>query len=177
MALPDGRTLRVRGRIDRVDVAVDGTIHVVDYKTGSYHDGFKALAQRRPVGGGTKLQLPIYGLAGRVGAATTAGTRARRVLVRHHARAGSLAAATTSPTTCSSAPSRCSTSSCAGSTAASSRPIRPALSTFFRIACQVCDPDGLGTAELRKQWDRKRHDPALQEYADLAEPLEEPADV
>ena len=53
----------------------------------------------------------------------------------------------------------------------------PALSTFFRIACHVCDPDGLGTAELRKQWDRKRHDPALQAYAELAEPLERPAEA
>ena len=52
-------------------------------------------------------------------------------------------------------------------------PHPPALSTFFRIECHVCDPDGLGTAELRKQWDRKRHDPALARYADLAEPLDD----
>ena len=66
IALPDGRTLRVRGRIDRVDLGADGTIHVVDYKTGSYHQGYKDLLSGDPVGGGTKLQLPIYGLAGRV---------------------------------------------------------------------------------------------------------------
>jgi ATP-dependent helicase/nuclease subunit B len=47
------------------------------------------------------------------------------------------------------------------------------LSTFHRIACHVCDPDGLGTAELRKQWDRKRADPALDEYAQLVEPTVE----
>ena len=52
-------------------------------------------------------------------------------------------------------------------------PHPPALSTFFRIHCEVCDPDGLGTAELRKQWERKRDDPALREYADLAEPFDE----
>ena len=46
--LPDGRTLRVRGRIDRVDVGADGTIHVVDYKTGSYYQGYKRPARRRP---------------------------------------------------------------------------------------------------------------------------------
>ena len=40
-------------------------------------------------------------------------------------------------------------------------------STFFRIACHVCNPDGLGTAELRSQWDRKRGDPGLARYADL----------
>ena len=29
----------------------------------------------------------------------------------------------------------------------------------FRIACHFCDPDGLGTTELRRQWERKSHDP------------------
>ena len=52
-----------------------------------------------------------------------------------------------------------------------------ALSTFFWVECHVCNPDGLGTAELRKQWERKRHDPALARYAELAEPLEEPAEA
>jgi ATP-dependent helicase/nuclease subunit B len=47
-----------------------------------------------------------------------------------------------------------------------------ALSTYFWIECHACNPDGLGTAELRKQWERKRFDPALARYADLAEPLE-----
>ena len=42
--------------------------------------------------------------------------------------------------------------------------------TFFYVACPVCDPDGLGTVELRAHWERKRHDPALAGYADLAEP-------
>ena len=44
---------------------------------------------------------------------------------------------------------------------ASSPPAPAELSTFFRIGCHVCNPDGLGTAELRKQWERKRDDPAL----------------
>ena len=95
------------GRIDRVDVGADGTIHVVDYKTGCYYQGYKDLLGDDPVGGGTKLQLPIYGLAGRVAAATPRAG-ARRVLVRHR-KGGFAAAATTSPTTCWSAPSRCST--------------------------------------------------------------------
>ena len=35
IGLPDGRSVHFRGKADRVDVADDGTIHVVDYKTGS----------------------------------------------------------------------------------------------------------------------------------------------
>jgi hypothetical protein len=48
-----------------------------------------------------------------------------------------------------------------------------ATSTYAYITCHTCNPDGLGTAELRKQWDRKRHDPGMARYANLAEPLEE----
>ena len=91
--------------------------------------------------------------------ATPTAPGARRVLVRHHAGAASPAAATTSPTTCSSARSRCSTSSSRGVDDGVFPPHPPALSTFFRIACHVCDPDGLGTAELRKQWDAQARRP------------------
>ena len=172
VALPDGRTLRVRGRIDRVDVGADGTIHVVDYKTGSYYQGFRDLLSGDPVGGGTKLQLPLYGLAGRVAAkddrapvhaeywfVTSKGGFARcgyditdDVLERTVEVLDIIVR---------------------GVDGGVFPPHPSALSTFFRIQCEVCDPDGLGTAELRKQWERKRDDPALREYADLAEPLED----
>jgi hypothetical protein len=39
------------------------------------------------------------------------------------------------------------------------------------VECDACDPDALGVIELRRAWDRKRADPALSPYADLAEPL------
>src|SRR5207249_2103201 len=35
IALPDGRELQFRGKADRVDKGDDGSLHVVDYKTGS----------------------------------------------------------------------------------------------------------------------------------------------
>ena len=34
LPLPDGRVVRFRGLADRLDVAADGTLEVVDYKTG-----------------------------------------------------------------------------------------------------------------------------------------------
>jgi ATP-dependent helicase/nuclease subunit B len=57
--LGDGRTLRVNGKIDRIDRARDGTLVLRDYKTGrapSRDDGglFK---------GGRQLQIPFYILA------------------------------------------------------------------------------------------------------------------
>lgn len=61
VALDDGRHVRFRGRIDRVDRRDDGARMVIDYKTG------RAPARGRgdddPVAAGTRLQLGIYALA------------------------------------------------------------------------------------------------------------------
>ncbi len=61
--LPEGRRLAFKGFIDRVDRAEDGSLSVLDYKTGSTF-GFDGLPDD-PVLRGTKLQLPLYGLAAR----------------------------------------------------------------------------------------------------------------
>lgn len=58
--LPDGRTLRLRGKIDRVDLSPDGTrARVLDYKTGRARS--PRTADR--LAGGRALQLPVYRLA------------------------------------------------------------------------------------------------------------------
>jgi RecB family exonuclease len=59
----EGRTLTFKGLIDRVDLTDDGAAVVIDYKTGGDRD-FQDL-DVDPVRRGTKLQLPIYGLAAR----------------------------------------------------------------------------------------------------------------
>ena len=66
VTLADGRTIRLRGFIDRLDVRTgDGVPVVHDYKTG----GNKGQTQRDfdadPVLGGTKLQLGVYAEAAR----------------------------------------------------------------------------------------------------------------
>ena len=62
--LPDGRQVRFRGTVDRIDLTAAGDAAiVVDYKTGSRH-ALAPLADD-PVARGTKLQLPVYGLAAR----------------------------------------------------------------------------------------------------------------
>jgi ATP-dependent helicase/nuclease subunit B len=63
-ALGDGRTVRFRGRIDRLDRSPDGTRAVVyDYKTGR-RDRYDAI-DADPVDAGRALQLPVYALAAR----------------------------------------------------------------------------------------------------------------
>ena len=175
VALPDGRTLRVRGRIDRIDITRDGTVHVVDYKTGSRRGGYELLSEDDPVVGGTKLQLPLYGLAGRLAVKDpTAAVHAEYWFVTSRGefkRAGY----DVTPEVLEEA-THVLAEIVTGIESGVFAPRPSALSTYFWIECHACNPDGLGTAELRKQWDRKRFDPALARYAALAEPLEaEPA--
>lgn len=62
--LPSGRAVQFRGSIDRLEQRSDGSLVVLDYKTGaptSYAD----VGPDDPIAGGTRLQLPIYALAGR----------------------------------------------------------------------------------------------------------------
>jgi ATP-dependent helicase/DNAse subunit B len=56
----EGDSLRLRGFIDRLDVAPDRKVRIIDYKT-SAPSGF----QRRDVAAGRRLQLPLYALAAR----------------------------------------------------------------------------------------------------------------
>jgi ATP-dependent helicase/DNAse subunit B len=55
----DGKTVRLRGMIDRVDKNEEGQLRVVDYKTGSGHLNPRDLTE------GRRLQLPLYALAAR----------------------------------------------------------------------------------------------------------------
>ncbi|NOX31452.1 MAG: PD-(D/E)XK nuclease family protein, partial [Actinobacteria bacterium] len=50
-------------------------------------------------------------------------------------------------------------------------PARPSGESYeFYVSCEYCDPDHLGTAARRREWERKRDDPALRAYRELAEP-------
>jgi RecB family exonuclease len=53
----DGEKVLLRGLIDRIDQNADGSLRVVDYKTGSTHLTKEDLIH------GRRLQLPLYALA------------------------------------------------------------------------------------------------------------------
>jgi RecB family exonuclease len=53
---------RLHGIIDRIDWAADGSLRVIDYKTGG-----PSTYTNRAVSEGKRLQLPLYALAARVG--------------------------------------------------------------------------------------------------------------
>jgi ATP-dependent helicase/DNAse subunit B len=54
---PLSSTIQIRGYIDRVDRAPDGSLRVIDYKAGSSRISARELEE------GTRLQLPLYALA------------------------------------------------------------------------------------------------------------------
>lgn len=61
LTLPSGRVALFRGRIDRIDRSPDHSkMFVTDYKTGRPETASK---DADPIVAGTRLQLPIYGLA------------------------------------------------------------------------------------------------------------------
>lgn len=63
LTLPSGRSLTFRGKADRVDIAEDGHLVVLDYKTGS--DWAYGELDSDPVRAGVTLQLGVYAEAAR----------------------------------------------------------------------------------------------------------------
>jgi ATP-dependent helicase/nuclease subunit B len=158
IALPDGRPIRLRGTIDRVDRARDGRLVVTDHKSGG-KDKFKDLSADDPTLGGTLFQLPSYAAAARArfGEPDTP-VQAEYGLLRkgQYARPGYLMTPAVDALVSESL-----ASVVAGIEAGffPNRPDRPGWRFF--VGCHYCEPDGLGTAERWSEWDRKQHDPRL----------------
>jgi hypothetical protein len=146
--LADGRTVAVRGVIDRANP-------------------YKGLSVDDPHHGGTHLQLAIYGVAARqvLGGSdveawywfvTTKGGFAWRgypLTPAVEAEVGRTMAVIVDGIRAGVFPARPSAD-------------RPAP----WVACWYCSPDGLHTTEVRRAWERKRGDPALAAYVSLVEP-------
>ena len=168
LPLPGGGSVRFRGSIDRVDRSADGALHVIDYKTGR-SDRYRDITADDPLAGGTRLQLPLYGLAARAALGppdapvhsaywfpTSAGGFG---FVGYDVddRIGSVLAATVARIV-------------EGIDAGVFVP-RPDPTTRQQwVPCTSCDPDGLGVGDRRREWERKRHDPALAGYVGMVEP-------
>ena len=153
------------GKADRVDRRADGDLVVIDYKTGS-EASYKALSHDDPVTAGTHLQLPVYAYAARAAFGATATDVEAYYWFVGRARTG--ASATTSTprsTTCS--PTRCGRSSTA-SKAACSRSGRTSPRRRRSSRCDYCDPDGMGTTDRWREWERKFAAPELAGFRSLS---------
>jgi ATP-dependent helicase/nuclease subunit B len=163
--LTDGRVLRFRGAADRVDRTLDGTLWVIDYKTGWP----RGVDPDDPTARGTMLQLPVYAHAARasfgavdtpVGASywyvsTKGGFRWAELLLTDEveARVDEVLRAI------------------ADGIAAGHFPCRvDPPTTWSRRQRSFTDPDARGTRDRYREWQRKRTAAELVSYVALAEP-------
>jgi ATP-dependent helicase/nuclease subunit B len=162
VVIPSGRVL-MRGSVDKVDQARNGALYVTDIKTGGQRR-FKGITQDDPVVGGTKLQLPIYAYAAR----ERYGDRATPVstiywFVRRDA--GRIGIELTPEVEAQYADTL---DVLVRSIAAGLFPAKaPEAPDFAWVQCDFCNPDGIGHAETRERWLRKRRDPELSELVRL----------
>jgi hypothetical protein len=174
LALPDGRAVQFRGLADRVDLGSDGTLHVVDYKTGRA-DSYKDLSEENPDDQGRRLQLAVYGQAARLSQGTPdAPVRADYWFVSTLGRFDRIGYPVTSAVL-----------EHVGDTLGAMVngietgvfPAYPTAQNTAWIDCAYCDPDGMGVAELRRQFSRKQADPAMAPFVEFAHPLEDEGDL
>ena len=149
----------------------DGTIHVVDYKTGGSR-GYGELSEENPSAQGQRLQLAVYGQAARMlCAAPDAAVIAEYWFV---SAKGEFARVGYPVTTDVLAKVGETIGTMVDGIEAGVFPHYPtASSTSPFIECPSCDPDGLGVAELRHGFEAKASDPAMAVFVDLALPLDD----
>lgn len=164
--LSDGRSLFLRGSIDRVDRAADGSLAVVDYKTGRPDP--RRIGPADPDRAGTLLQLFVYAQAARAALGPPdAQVRSTYWFVSQR-----------------------------GGFEEQGYEITPAVAERFDVVlrtivdgiaagvfpCAVepavweppwrtfSNPDGLGSGARAREWAAKQHDPAVAAYRALAAP-------
>ncbi|MCU1371654.1 MAG: nuclease family protein [Ilumatobacteraceae bacterium] len=168
--LGDGRTVRLRGNADRIDRGADGTLHVLDYKTGKA-DKFTGISAADPHQGGQHLQLAVYGLAARHAVGSPAApVRADYWFTSARGGFRKLGYDLTDEVLDTVSAAAATIVDGIGSGLFPPHPSPPTTSPY--VDCHACDPDGLGTTELLRHWDRKHDDPLLAPYVALVEPAD-----
>lgn len=169
VSLDDGRVVLLAGSADRVDECADGSLVVVDYKSGRA-DKFKGLSETDPDKSGSKLQLPIYGLAAQreLGDKPVRaeywfiGTKDRGLRIGYELTDAVLTRYRSVLATV--------VDGIAQGVYPANAPEDQAWSSY--PGCIYCDPDNLGAKERRLQWDRKKHASEIGSYLALTEPAE-----
>ena len=180
--LPNGRRVLFGGQADRVDANGLGRLLVTDYKTGKA-DRYRKLEKAQqgdewdPVQRGTRLQLPVYGLAARAQTGNPeAPVRAQYWFVT----------AQEDFKTCGFELDKTVLDRFGESVAAITdgieagvfcdRPQSDKSDGRFSQRCEYCNSDRLGTSDRRQAWERKQEQPELAVYRDLCEPTDKEAD-
>ena len=175
--LPGGQQIRFTGQADRVDRIHNQGLLVTDYKTGKANR-YRKLDESQdhradwdPVQQGTRLQLPVYGLAARAhngqpgtpvkaqywfvtdtgGFQTCGYSLDDRVLDRFGEVVATIVDGIEAGVFCD-------------------RPDPGSTGGPFSQRCDYCNADRLGTEDQRRAWEWKQDQAALASYRNLAEP-------
>ncbi|MCV7421389.1 PD-(D/E)XK nuclease family protein [Mycobacterium yunnanensis] len=159
--LPGGHTIWMRGSIDRVDRGADGSLAVIDYKTGSV-GSYNNLSESNPHHHGRRLQLFVYSQAAQAQYPGAPEVRADYWFTRddkhkgypitNHVRELVTGAIDTIATGIGSGVF----------------PAHPSdQPTWGWVDCWFCTPDGQSDQHVRREWNRKQNDPALAGYLAL----------
>lgn len=159
LPLPDGRVLRFRGAIDRIDRQEDGNLVVLDVKSGK-PDRYRSIGDDSPFPDGTRLQLPIYGLA--ASAAGTDSTSAVAFTFVGGNQSGDQRIGYELSPKVLEAFDAVLASIVAGIEAGAFPHNPPAPTRFSGFSCPHCMPDGLDARRLHAACERKADDPAMQ---------------
>ena len=163
-----GRSLRVRGSIDRVDETGAGGLLVIDYKTGSTRS-YDKLGLDDPTLGGTRLQLVLYDLAARRlrGVSDSADGHGAYWFVSSKGRFAEIGY----PTNDARQTVLAAVGSVVDGIGTGLFPLHPEEPGWKPwVSCHYCEPDAMGTKDQWRDWQRKQRDPALAPYLDLVEP-------
>jgi ATP-dependent helicase/nuclease subunit B len=166
LTLPNGRQLSFRGSIDRVDRTVFGHLEVTDYKTGK-SDSYAKLTAEAPDDNGVHLQLPIYALAARAAFADHDGATVQSSyrFVNKGATKRDVGYVVDDDVL---ALFSADVEVIVNGIEQGLFPARPQATTRQGFTpCQYCDPDGMGVAELDREWTRKQTAEVLAAYRRL----------
>jgi ATP-dependent helicase/nuclease subunit B len=170
--LGGGRVVRVRGKADRVDRRTNGDLVVIDYKTGSERK-YKGLDHEAPLGGGLHLQLPVYAYAARAAYGAPATTVEAYYWFVGRGKDRRVGYEVDGPVDTAFTDTVRTIVDGIEAGVFPLVPDEPAPSPF--IACHFCDPDGMGTTDRWREWERKYDAPQLAGFRSLSATAPEPA--
>jgi hypothetical protein len=168
--LGDGSRVVLRGKIDRVDRSRDGSLFVIDYKTGK-PDAYLGLSAEDPIAGGDLLQLPVYAFAAAQEYATASvGVEVAYWFVgRGEDRRVGYVVDDSVEAEFDDVVEMIVEGIESGCFVAN--PPAPSPRPF--VLCPYCDPDGVGRGERYRETERKREAPELEGFRALHEEEEE----
>ncbi len=166
--LPGGHGLLASGKVDRVDRRPDGSLAVLDYKTGGTQK-YKDLSEANPHGGGRWLQLYLYALAAEAAFDTDRPVWSAYWFNTSKGRFKQLGYEVTPAV---GAEVATAIDTIVEGIAAGVFPSHPPVPTSRanHVDCWYCTPDGLSAADRYREWVRKRRDPVMAGYVGLADP-------